>query len=343
MIEIRGMTKSFGDHLVLDDLDLVVGSEETVALLGPSGSGKSTLLRIVAGLEEPDAGSVSIDGEDLRQWPVHRRGVGYMFQELALFPHLDVAANVAFGLRMRGMARLDRSTRVEELLDLVGLGGAGHRDPSSLSGGERQRVALARALAPEPSALLLDEPFGALDRTLRDRLLSELVAIFSELDVSVLVVTHDPTEAARLAGRIAVLRDGAIVQSGTPAELFAHPVDRRVVDTLGLRNVIEGRVVDGGIVLQGWGRVRIRSTASTGTIAAVLVPRGAVVLAEGADDSPVDVDVRVEDVAIRDGQPVATVRPVAGGEPLEADARQAVTVGEHHRARIEAASLHVLD
>jgi thiamine transport system ATP-binding protein len=239
-----------------------------------------------------------------------------MFQDLALFPHLDVASNVEFGLRMQRIERPQRTARVHELLDLVGLADAGGRDPASLSGGERQRVALARALAPQPEALLLDEPFGALDRTLRDRLLAELRSIFDELGLTVVAVTHDPTEAAALAARIAVMLDGEIVQVGPPADLFSAPGDRRIAATLGLRNVLEGPVDDGRLDARGWGR--FRTSQATGD-AGLLVPRGAIRRAREHGAEPGTVEVVVTEVVLRDGQPVAVIEPVDGGGPLEAD------------------------
>jgi thiamine transport system ATP-binding protein len=316
MIRITGLTKSFGEGPVVHDLDLTVATGETVALLGPSGVGKSTLLRMIAGLEVPDRGVVAVDGVDLAGTATHERGIGYMFQDLALFPHLDVASNVEFGLRMQRLERAQRKARVQELLDLVGLADAGGRDPASLSGGERQRVALARALAPQPSALLLDEPFGALDRTLRDRLLAELRSIFDELRLTVVAVTHDPTEAAALAARIAVMLDGEIVQVGPPADLFSAPGNRRIAATLGLRNVLEGPVDDGWIEAGGWGRF---PTSLTAADAGLLVPRGAIRRSQEHPGATGSVEVVVTEVVLRDGQGVAVIEPLGGGGPLEAD------------------------
>lgn len=337
MIEVRGVTKSFGSTRVLDRVDLTVERGESVALLGPSGAGKSTLLRIIAGLETPDAGSVSLDGRSLESVPTHRRGIGYMFQDLALFPHFDVRANVEFGLRMHGVPRTDRARQVGELLDLVGLPDAGGRDPASLSGGERQRIALARALAPEPDALLLDEPFGSLDRTLRDRLLAELRQIFGGLGLTVIVVTHDPTEAAALADRVAVLVDGEVVQFGKPADLFAAPVDRRVAAVLGLRNVLEGPVRNGSVHTRGWGAFETPNRSGT---AALLVPRTAVIVAAGP--GPETTPVVVADIVLRDGQPLCVIAPDAGGTPLEAEIPR-VSPGDHVHVRLDRAIVHVMD
>lgn len=224
----------------VDDVDLVVGPGEVVALLGPSGCGKTTLLRIVAGLTAADQGRVLLDGVDLDGVPTHRRGIGLMFQDHALFPHRDVGANVEFGLRMAGMASAERAARVAEVLELVGLPGWERRAVGPLSGGERQRVALARALAPSPRLLLLDEPLGALDRSLRDRLVPELGALFRSVGVTVVHVTHDQSEALGLADRVVVMDRGGIVQQGPPEQLWSHPANAFVARFLGFANVTEG-------------------------------------------------------------------------------------------------------
>jgi thiamine transport system ATP-binding protein len=237
MLRIEGITVGFDGAAALDDASLDVSSGETVTVLGPSGSGKTTLLRVVAGLQVPDEGRVVLDGEDLAGVPPHRRGVGLVFQDHALFPHRNVAENVGFGLRMRGDDPAATARRVGELLELVGLAGFEHRSVGTLSGGEQQRVALARALAPEPRLLLLDEPLGSLDRRLRDRLLDDLAQLFEELEVSALYVTHDHTEAFTLGDRVAVMRRGRVVQVATPDELWAQPVDEDTARFLGIANV----------------------------------------------------------------------------------------------------------
>jgi thiamine transport system ATP-binding protein len=214
-----------------------------VTVLGPSGSGKSTLLRVVTGLQPPDSGRVLLDGRDLASVPPHRRGIGLVFQDHALFHHRDVAGNVGFGLRMRGDSSAEIEQRVHELLDLVGLSGLEHRSVATLSGGEQQRVALARALAPEPRVLLLDEPLGSLDRRLRDRLLDDLARIFEQLTVTALYVTHDQAEAFALGDRVAVMRAGRIVQIGTADQLWGRPADEDVAHFLGLANVRDGAII----------------------------------------------------------------------------------------------------
>jgi len=242
MLRIENVSVSFRGKAALDRLALEIAAGEVVSVLGPSGSGKSTLLRVVAGLQPPDSGRVLLDGEDLVSVPAHRRGIGLVFQDHALFHHRDVWGNVGFGLRMRGDSRQEIERRARYCLDLVGLAGYERRSILTLSGGEQQRVALARALAPEPRVLLLDEPLGSLDRRLRDRLLEDLAKIFDELRVTALHVTHDRAEAFALGDRVAVMRAGRIVQVGTPDELWARPADEDTARFLGL-NVRDGTAV----------------------------------------------------------------------------------------------------
>ena len=265
MLRVEDVTVSFGGASALDDASLEVSAGETVTVLGPSGSGKTTLLRVVAGLQAPDRGRVLLDGKDLAGVPPHRRGIGLVFQDHALFPHRDVAGNVSFGLRMRGDAPEEIARRTTRLLDLVGLAGLERRAVGTLSGGEQQRVALARALAPEPRLLLLDEPLGSLDRRLRDRLLDDLARLFEELALTAVYVTHDQTEAFRLGDRVAVMREGRVVQIATPDELWAQPLDEDVARFLGLANVTEGRVVRPEAV-----SVRRATTGGDGTVETVV-------------------------------------------------------------------------
>jgi thiamine transport system ATP-binding protein len=244
MIHVDDVHVLFDGAEVLRGIDLEVRDGETVALLGASGSGKTTLLRVLAGLERPARGRVVVRGEDVTSVPAHRRGIGLVFQQAVLFPHRDVAGNVAFGLAGQPAAQVER--RVGELLDLVGLPGFQRRAVGTLSGGEAQRVALARALAPSPSILLLDEPLGALDGPLRDRLQDDLAALFSTRSLTVVHVTHDVTEAFALGDRVAVLHEGVVAQVGTPEELWRTPADVSVARFLGIRNVL---VVDGRLVV----------------------------------------------------------------------------------------------
>jgi thiamine transport system ATP-binding protein len=243
MLRVEGVTVSFDGTNALEDASLDVADGETVTVLGPSGSGKSTLLRVVAGLQPPDRGKVLLDGQDLTNVPAHRRGIGLVFQDHALFPHRDVEENVSFGPRMRGDGGEAIAARTAELLELVGLAGFERRSIGTLSGGEQQRVALARALAPEPRVLLLDEPLGSLDRRLRDRLLDDLATLFDRLDLTAVYVTHDHVEAFTLGDRVAVMRAGRVVQVATPDELWAGPLDEDVARFLGIANVDGRRVV----------------------------------------------------------------------------------------------------
>jgi len=244
-LRAAGIHVRFDDVVAVDDATIEVPEGQTLAVLGPSGCGKSTLLRVIAGLQRPERGTVELDGRDVGGVPAHRRGVGLMFQDDVLFPHRDVAGNVAFGLRMANRTRQEIERRVAELLDLVGLTGFQHRPVTSLSGGERQRVALARALAPQPRVLLLDEPLGSLDRPLHDRLLAELEELFARIGITVVAVTHDVTDAFALGHRVAVMRAGRVVQAATPDRLWERPADAWVARFLGHANVEErdGRAI----------------------------------------------------------------------------------------------------
>lgn len=233
MLEVTGLVVRYDGATAIDGVDLQVGDGEVVCVLGPSGSGKSTLLRAIAGLLPPAAGTVAWDGADLRAVPPHRRRFGLMFQDHALFPHRDVAGNVGFGPRVQGVAPAAIRARTDALLALVGLPGFGDRPVRSLSGGEQQRVALARALAPDPRLLMLDEPLGALDRALRERLVDELRTIFARRDRSVLLVTHDHEEAFALADRVVVLHAGRVEQDADAATLWRRPATPFVAEFLG--------------------------------------------------------------------------------------------------------------
>ena len=243
MLKIEDVMVEFDGKIALDGVTLDVVDGEVVTVLGPSGSGKSTLLRVVAGLQRPGRGRVLLDGEDLTSVPPHRRGIGLVFQDHALFDHRDVQGNIAFGLRMRGDSRSQIEQRVSELLGVVGLTGYERRSVATLSGGEQQRVALARALAPAPRVLLLDEPLGSLDRRLRDRLLEDLEELFERIAVTALYVTHDQAEAFALGDRVAIMRAGRIVQVGTPDDLWARPADEDTARFLGLGNVRDGTMI----------------------------------------------------------------------------------------------------
>jgi sulfate transport system ATP-binding protein len=240
MIRIDGLTKTFAERRVLDRVSLEVDDDEIVAILGPSGAGKSTLLRIVAGLEAPDAGSVSIGGRDVTRARPQERGVGFVFQQFALFRHRTVRENLAFGLEVRGDSRAAIDERVGELLALTRLEGVRDRYPSELSGGERQRVAFARALAPSPRVLLLDEPFGSLDARVRRELRSWLAQLRAQVPFACVLVTHDRDDARALSRRVVVLDEGRVVQSGTYDELLSEPATPIVSELVGVATIPHG-------------------------------------------------------------------------------------------------------
>jgi putrescine transport system ATP-binding protein len=249
-IEFRNVTKRFGDFTAVDGLTLGIYEKEFFALLGPSGCGKTTLMRMVAGFDEPSAGKVLLDGQDLAGVPPYRRPTNMMFQSYALFPHMTVEANIAFGLKQDKMAKGEIDARVEEMLTLVKLTPFAKRKPHQLSGGQKQRVALARSLAKKPKVLLLDEPLGALDKKLREETQFELTDLQQKLGLTFLIVTHDQEEAMTVADRIAVMDHGKIIQVATPSEVYEQPNSRYVADFIGDINLLEGRVASaaGGAV-----------------------------------------------------------------------------------------------
>jgi thiamine transport system ATP-binding protein len=243
-LELSGISKSFGDLLALSGVSFSVDRQEIVAVLGPSGCGKSTLLAVTAGLEIPDGGKIFWDGEILTHTPVYQRGFGLMFQDYALFPHMNVGENVAFGMQMNALSRKETKQRANEMLNLVGLDGFEERDVNTLSGGEQQRVALARSLAPQPRLLMLDEPLGALDRNLRERLILDLRAILRKLHQTAIYVTHDQQEAFILADRVVVMNAGKVEQVGAPVEIYRRPASLFVARFLGLSNLFPGKVIN---------------------------------------------------------------------------------------------------
>ncbi len=238
IVRIEGLTRRFGPIVAVDRVDLEIARGELFALLGGSGCGKTTLLRMLAGFETPDEGRLFIDGQDMTDVPPYRRPVNMMFQSYALFPHMDVAANVGYGLRRDGVKAPEIAARVAEILKLVHLEDHARRKPSQLSGGQRQRVALARALVKRPKLLLLDEPLAALDRKLRESTRFEMVRLQEQLGLTFVMVTHDQEEAMSMATRLAVMNAGRIAQIGTPHEVYEHPASRFVADFIGIANII---------------------------------------------------------------------------------------------------------
>jgi putrescine transport system ATP-binding protein len=243
-VEVDRVTKSFGDFKAVDDVSLKIYKGEIFCLLGASGCGKTTLLRMLGGFEIPSSGRIFIDGEDMTGVPPYERPVNMMFQSYALFPHMTVEQNVAFGLKQDGVTKAEIAERVATMLELVKLGGLGKRKPHQLSGGQKQRVALARSLVKRPKLLLLDEPLGALDKKLREHTQFELVSLQDKLGVTFIVVTHDQEEAMTLASRIGVMNHGEIVQAGTPSEIYEFPASKFVADFVGSVNIFEGKLIE---------------------------------------------------------------------------------------------------
>jgi putative spermidine/putrescine transport system ATP-binding protein len=301
-VALDGVTKRFGKTTALDDVSLMVRRGELMTLLGPSGCGKTTLLNLVAGFLIPDSGEIAIAGRRMTDVPAYRREIGIMFQNYALFPHMTVAANVGYGLRMRRIAKAEIARRVGEALALVKLAGLEDRKPRQLSGGQQQRVALARALVIRPQVLLLDEPFSALDRNLRASMQVELKEIQRKLGVTTIFVTHDQSEALSLSDRIAVIADGRIRQLDTPDEIYRHPLDRFVASFIGDANVLRARLerIDGAVATVALGAARVTVPART--------------LQDGAVGNPVDLFVRPEELRVADNEAAAAVHGLVAAQ-----------------------------
>lgn len=299
ILRTEGLTKRFGTATAVEDVSLSVGAGEFFALVGPSGCGKTTTLRMLAGLESPSGGRIEIAGGDITDSPAQDRDTNLVFQELVLFTHMTVVENVAYGLARDGVPRDERRSRAAEMLATVGLEGFGDRDPTELSGGQKQRVALARALVNEPAVLLLDEPLSSLDRKLRAEMRAELRRIQDDVGTTFLYVTHDQESAMSMSDRLAVMRDGRIVESGPPESLYGHPETAFVADFLGNANLLTGRVRDrrdGRVVVDAAGG---RFTAAVG--------EGRSAPASGADAT---VMIRPENLRLRGDTFAGTVRDV---------------------------------
>jgi spermidine/putrescine ABC transporter ATP-binding subunit len=279
IVSIRNVTKSFpGGVKAVDDVSFDIAQNEFFALLGPSGCGKTTLLRMISGLETPTGGQIIISGEDMALTPPNKRPTNMVFQSYAVFPHMTVADNVAYGLKVTGVPREETKRRVAEALDMVKLTALANRKPDQMSGGQRQRVALARALVKRPKVLLLDEPLSALDAKLRDEMRLELTRLQENVGITFIIVTHDQDEALSMASRIAVMDRGAVRQIATPAELYEHPTSRFVADFIGKVNLIEAQVISnspGSIICDGKGIGRLELASphpAAGTIAIAVRP-----------------------------------------------------------------------
>ena len=317
------VSRHFGSVRAVDAVDIDVGEGEFFAMLGPSGSGKTTCLRLIAGFEQPNSGHIEIFGETAENVPPYRRNVNTVFQDYALFPHLSVLDNVAYGLMVRGVSRPERFAAAEEALALVQLPGYGARRPAQLSGGQRQRVALARALVNEPKVLLLDEPLGALDLKLREQMQDELKALQRKLGITFIFVTHDQGEALSMADRIAVFNEGRVMQVGTPAEIYRRPKSRFVADFVGSSNLLPPAFVQSVAGARTWASLR---------------PEAVRLVAEGGHEA------RVAGVSFLGGTTrlalaldgIRLNMLVSSGQPLPAD-------GETVRVAWDNAALHLME
>lgn len=333
-VRVTGVTKHYKEVVALDDLSLDIEAGEFITLLGASGSGKSTLLSIIAGFMTPTTGSVEVGGEDLTRVPPYRRGLGMVFQNYALFPHMSVFDNVAFPLRRRKVDKGQVATRVQKALDTVELGHLANRMPEQLSGGQQQRVALARAIVFEPRVLLLDEPLGALDKRLRDQLQFELKRLHKELGITFVFVTHDQEEALAMSDRIALMRDGRIIQIDAPRDLYEKPVERYAAEFLGESNILEGVVRDGAFDRLG-ASLRLASTAVSTSGSALLIRPEHLALHPRDGGAPAGYNclpgtvrelvylgsTRRVEVVLDDGQHVVARTPIVpgGGGPIPGD------------------------
>ena len=325
LLQIDGITKKFGPITAVDRISLEIQDGEFFAILGPSGCGKTTLLRVIAGFEAPDEGRVRLAGVDITELKANRRPVNLMFQSYALFPHMTVFGNVAYGLEMEGLHGAELKKRVEQALAMVRMSDYAARKPGQLSGGQRQRVALARALVKRPKVLLLDEPLGALDRKLREQMQIELKRLQQDTGIAFVVVTHDQEEALTLADRIALLDRGRIVQLATPRELYDKPVNRFAADFIGLMNFIDGAVAHSGFEAPGLGRLPAPNGVADGPAALAIRPER-VRVTESADGAAIQ--GQVEGAAFLGQDVIAHVavpnlaRPMvarlAAGHPLSA-------------------------
>jgi putative spermidine/putrescine transport system ATP-binding protein len=339
-VRVESCAKTFPDGTrALLPVTLEVARGETVVLLGPSGCGKTTMLRIIAGLEQPDKGGrVAFNDADVTAVPIEQRNVGMVFQSYALFPNMDVADNIGYGLKIRGVAAAERKARVAELVTLTGIEGLERRRIDQLSGGQRQRVALARAVAARPRVLLLDEPLTALDAALRERLRGELDRLLRTLGITTVYVTHDQAEAMALGDRIVVMRNGAIVQVGSPREIYFAPATRFVAEFIGAANIVEAECSAGTLTLPG-GKLAIADGAAAGPVFAMIRPESiGIVATEGAALSG-----RVEGVSfIGDRQRLSISG--AAGKPIMVDAPNliAIKAGDRVGLSVDPAAIRLL-
>jgi ABC-type Fe3+/spermidine/putrescine transport system ATPase subunit len=322
-LKLAGITRTYGAFTAVDNVDLEVGDGEFVTLLGPSGCGKTTTLRMVAGFIEPDSGEIWFDDRRMTDVPPHRRNTAMVFQSYALFPHMSVAQNVAFGLKMRNLPAAEQAARIAEALDMVSLRGLEDRRPGQLSGGQQQRVALARAIVTRPDILLFDEPLSNLDAKLREKVRLEIRELQRRLDITTLYVTHDQAEALAISDRIVVMNGGRIEQIGDPGSIYRAPRSAFVADFLGAANIVEGRATGGGFVETEVGRFAVADAPAAGAVKLSWRPEDMKPAATG----PANIrDATVRSVVFR-GNFVELVVEVAG-QPLRAQLDSDLPVAE---------------
>lgn len=328
LIEFRGVSKHFGALKAIDDVSFNIYEREFFALLGPSGCGKTTLMRMLGGIETPSQGQILIDGQDISTIPTNKRSVNMMFQSYALFPHLTVADNIAFGLKRSDMPKSEIAGRVDEMIKLVQLGNLGGRKPHQISGGQRQRVALARSLAKAPKLLLLDEPLGALDKKLRQETQFELIDIQEKLGTTFVIVTHDQEEAMTVASRIGIMDQGHLIQIDTPDRIYEAPSSVRVADFIGDVNLIKGNVsnVDGETLKIEWTEGQPALTASNSSdiakgneVTFAIRPEKILMTTEAPEDTANAVQGHIHDIAYLGNVSVYNVR-LASGQMIKAQA-----------------------
>jgi putative spermidine/putrescine transport system ATP-binding protein len=315
-VRLHELSKHYGAQRAVDALSLTIEPGSMLALLGPSGCGKTTCLRMIAGLVQPSSGEIFVDGKRITATPVHRRNIGLLFQNYALFPHMTVAENVAFGLQARRRPKPEIAARVAGALQLVQLGGYADRMPAQLSGGQQQRVALARCLVVEPSLLLLDEPLGALDKSLRESMQVELRAMQQRLGITTIMVTHDQDEALTLADRIAIMRNGRLEQLGSPAEVYQQPVSRFVAGFIGVSNFFRGRVAQSGYLMTSSGLMLSVAGRSVGDDVTIALRPEAVTIERATQSAEPDCVLGTVEQVVYRGFISHTYLRLDDGEPL---------------------------
>lgn len=331
LLQIDSLSAQYGDVTALDHVSFDIRENEFFALLGPSGCGKTTLLRSIAGFESPSSGTMQLDGSDLLAVPPHRRPVNLMFQSYALFGHMTVEKNIAYGLEAEGLAKSETRTRVGEIMEVIGLTQWAKRRPAQLSGGQRQRVALARALVKRPRLLLLDEPLSALDRQVRADMQQELKRLQHEVGLTFVVVTHDQEEAMSMADRVAVLNQGRLEQLASPAELYERPRTRFVAEFIGTSNLLAGTTVSGGIELEVFGFLPISHSLPPGQAVTIVArPEDTMISTDGVEG----IDGTITDTSYLGGSTTLRLSLTGREEPLLATVRSSTRMGRGDTVRV---------